>query len=125
MDDATLAILIIALAGLLTALGTAVKHIYSCKGCCCNSECTKDPSEVIPINSQSNSHICPSSQRPSMMTLSVPQIDDYVNIPINDGEQSPSRRSRSVSFPSSPALTRKVSWQSDLPTYRKETESII
>lgn len=39
MDDNTILIFVIAVAGLLTAIGASIKHIIKCKTCCCKSDC--------------------------------------------------------------------------------------
>ena len=53
MDDNTILILVIAVAGLLTAIGASIKHITKCKACCCKSDCmqsevTTEGTTLIP-----------------------------------------------------------------------------
>lgn len=55
MDDNYTVILVISIAGLLTAIGASIRHIYKCNCCCINSKCNQpqDDSEKTPILSPS------------------------------------------------------------------------
>jgi hypothetical protein len=45
MDDNTILILVVACAGLLTAIGASIRHIYKCHCCCINSKCNTQNDE--------------------------------------------------------------------------------
>jgi hypothetical protein len=56
MDDNTILILVVACAGLLTAIGASIRHIYKCHCCCVNSKCNaqNDEEQTAILNTNLN-----------------------------------------------------------------------
>ena len=120
MDDNTILILVVACAGLLTAIGASIRHIYRCNCCCINSKCnTQNDEEQTAIlntnlNTKSNTKLnddkLPQTIQDTIKTeISRSMTNLYMNNDVFYPIQAPP--SSPINIPSSPRPPRRSKHQ--------------
>ena len=113
MDDNTILILVVACAGLLTAIGASIRHIYKCHCCCINSKCNTQNDEeqtaILDTKSNTNDKLPQTIQDTIKTEISRSMTNLYMNNDVFYPIQAPP--SSPINIPSSPRPPRKSKHQ--------------
>ena len=113
MDDNTILILVVACAGLLTAIGASIRHIYRCNCCCINSKCNTQNDEeqtaILDTKSNTNDKLPQTIQDTIKTEISRSMTNLYMNNDVFYPIQAPP--SSPINIPSSPRPPRRSKHQ--------------
>ena len=115
MDDNTILILVVACAGLLTAIGASIRHIYKCHCCCVNSKCNAQNDEEqtailnTNLNTKSNDKLPQTIQDTIKNEIGRSMSNLYMNNDVFYPIQAPP--SSPINIPSSPRPPRRSKHQ--------------
>jgi len=120
MDDNYTVILVISIAGLLTAIGATIRHIYKCNCCCINSKCNQpqEDDEKTPILSPSldSKLILPQTIQDTIKSEISKSMTNLYSSSTNDVFYPPAPPSTPINIPTSPRPPRRSKHYNRLPS---------